>query len=121
METLVKNYDTLKSIIDEISMKNTSLDFRWKFVIQECSDENHQGWFIYVAFERPDTETNQIGIGRSRKEYVAKGTTESGVVKTCWLLIELTIRHELMEGFRYKNVRIFNPHNSVEKLMSIQS
>jgi len=36
------------------------------------------------------------------------------------LLIELVVRHELMEAFRWQDKRIFNPHNSIEALASIQ-
>jgi hypothetical protein len=30
------------------------------------------------------------------------------------------VRHELMEGFRFDGVRIFNPHNSVLDLARVQ-
>lgn len=116
----VDNIKELQEILDNISMKNTSLDFQWKFEIRPCRDPDFPGWFVQVAFTRPDTETGADGLGRSRPEFVAHGAWESGVVKTGWLLIELTVRHELMEGFRYLDKRIFNPHNSVHALASIQ-
>ena len=37
-------------------------------------------------------------------------------MKTCWLLAELIVRHELMEAFLYQGVRIFDPHHSVAEL-----
>lgn len=119
----VKDRETLFQIIDQISMKNTALDFKWKFEVSHIIYDpvtNVQGWFITVSFERPDTATGQIGIGRGRPEWVPFGAWESGIVKTCWLLIELVVRHELMEAFRYQDKRIFNPHNSVHALASIQ-
>lgn len=61
-----------------------------------------------------------MGTGRGRKEFIAAGSSESGAVKTAWLLVELVVRHELMEAFNYKGKRIFNPHNSVHALASIQ-
>jgi hypothetical protein len=51
---------------------------------------------------------------------VWQGATLSGVVKTAWLLVELMVRHELMEGFRFDDSRIFNPHNSVLDLATVQ-
>lgn len=119
-EMQVKTTEDLEAILRDITMENTSLDFKWRFEVAECADMRSPGWFVNAAFERPDTETGVIGIGRGRKEFVAVGTTLSGVVKTCWLVIELVIRHELMEGFRWNGVRIFNPHNSVQALASIQ-
>jgi hypothetical protein len=126
--------DQLRAILNDVSFENTSLDFKWKFEFEPIitpgrSDSGKMsvvykpelyGWFLNVAFERPDTETGKIGIGRGRKELVQVGAWESGVVKTCWLLVELVVRHELMEAFRWRGKRIFNPHNSVHKLASIQ-
>ena len=113
----ITTVEELQSVIKEITMENTALDFKWRFISEPVAD---QGWFVQVEFQRPDTSTGEIGTGRSRKEFVAKGTWVSGVVKTCWLLLELTIRHELMEAFHWRNKRIFNPHNSVFDLARIQ-
>mgnify|MGYP003337638828 CR=1 FL=1 len=130
----ITTVEELQSVIKEITMENTALDFKWRFVVEPVpasnsyvySEHNHclesasQGWFVQVEFQRPDTATGEMGIGRSRKEFVAKGTWVSGLVKTCWLLLELTVRHELMEAFHWRNKRIFNPHNSVFDLARIQ-
>jgi len=114
----------LRSVLDDVTFENTSLDFKWKFEIEPISSgldlSPTLGWFVNVAFERPDTFTGQIGIGRGRKELVQVGAWESGIVKTCWLLVELVVRHELMEAFHWKGKRIFNPHNSIYDLASIQ-
>ena len=58
-------------------------------------------------------------MGRSRTEFVQCGATESGVIKTCWLLLELTIRHELMEGFRVDGARVFSPHHRIGALIEL--
>lgn len=128
-DIVVEDRKTLEQVIADISMTNTCLDFQWKFEVEELrndsdcavyNDANLIGWFVNVAFQRPDTATGELGTGRGRKEFIARGSYESSVVKTCWLLIELVVRHELMEAFRYRNARIFNPHNSVHALASIQ-
>lgn len=74
------------------------------------------GWLINLTYERPDTFSGQVGTGRGRKEFVPYGAYESGVVKTAWLLLELLVRHELMEAFMYDGQRIFNPHHTVADL-----
>ena len=61
--------------------------------------------------ERPSL-TNASTSHRS----AAEGTTESGVVETCWLLAELIVLHELMEAFEVRGVKIFDPHHTVEEL-----
>lgn len=124
-DIVVKDVQTLQNILNDISFENTALDFKWKFEIQREPVFNHAqdvlGWFVNVAFERPDTDTGNVGIGRGRKEFIPYNSWESSVVKTAWLLVELVVRHELMEAFRWKGKRIFNPHNSVHVLANIQS
>jgi hypothetical protein len=116
----VNDRPTLERLLSDISFVNTSLDFRWRFEVSDCNDPARPGWFVNVAFERPDTNTGQMGVGRGRPEFVARGAWESGVVKTAWLLFELVVRHEMMEAFRWRGKRIFNPHNSIHLLASIQ-
>ncbi len=120
MDKQIQTIDELHQTLQEIEMTNTALDFNWKFESKLCNDPDMYGWFVRVAFDRPDTETGKVGTGYGRYEFVAMNTTESGIVKTCWLLIELVVRHELMEAFRWKNKRIFNPHNSIHDLAKIQ-
>lgn len=120
MEKQIRSGQALEQVLADIKMVNTVLDFHWRFETVGCLDSAMPGWFVRVAFSRPDTNSGVMGVGYGRWEFVANGTTESGVVKTCWLLVELVIRHELMEGFRWRDKRIFNPHNTVEALASIQ-
>jgi hypothetical protein len=116
----IYSHEQLEQLLSEISMVNTALDFKWHFQSQNCLDPDMPGFLVRVGFERPDTNTGEIGTGYGRYEYIGIGTTESGVVKTAWLLIELVVRHELMEAFRWRDKRIFNPHNSIYDLASIQ-
>lgn len=119
-DKLITTREELVATLNDVSMTNTSLDFKWKFDIEEGHFLGKKAWHIRVGFERPDTETGKIGIGYGRYEIVSSGTTESGVVKTAWLLIELVVRHELMEAFRWRGKRIFNPHNSIYDLADVQ-
>lgn len=74
------------------------------------------GWRIRFTFLRPDTVTGEMGRGTGRWELVDDDTSESAIVKTCWVLLELLVRHELMESFQYQGVKLFNPHRTVEEL-----
>lgn len=139
-EPIINSQEELADALIRISLVNTVLDFKWKFEyrlikasykdgrilayagghpIYENEGEK-VGWLVWVSFERPDTLSGKIGRGRGRDEIVWQGTTLSGVVKTAFVLIDLMIRHELMEGFRFDNARIFNPHNSVLDLAELQ-
>lgn len=119
-ELKVRSNNDLLQALAEVSMENSVLDFKWKFNVQGVATTDGGGWLVQVTFERPDTATGVVGIGFGRKEFVAYGSTVSGVVKTAWLLIELMVRHELMEAFRWRGCRIFNPHHRVDELASIE-
>lgn len=111
----------LQSVIDRVSFKNSNLDWNWKFHFRPIDPDGRQnGWFLWASFVRPDTHSGEVGPGRGRDEVVWKGASESSVVKTCWVLVEMLVKHELMEGFRYEDMRIFDPHNTVGDLQLAQ-
>jgi hypothetical protein len=123
MEQRVETEAALRAILDEITFAPSCVDMGWDWEIEELrlgdgggARQLTRGWLVNTTFRRPDTHTGEIGIGRGRQELVAFGASESAVVKTAWLLAELIVRHELMEAFLYKGVRIFNPHHTVEEL-----
>jgi hypothetical protein len=123
-EDTVKTSEELRKVLSEVTMRNSVLDFKWEFhigVVRRITGVGDDGWLVQVSFERPDTATGIVGVGFGRKEFVPYGATVSGVVKTAWLLIELMVRHELMEGFRWRGCRIFNPHHRVDELASIET
>lgn len=108
----------LQAMVEKISIDGALFkDLKFKFKISEV--QNH-GWFISLSFERPDVETGKIEWGEGRKEFIPYGSCESFIVKTCWLLFELLVRHEIMEGFCWDGKAIFNPHNSIIELAELQ-
>ena len=118
----IETSEELDAVLSKIEFRNSNFaDWKWKFrartFCETGSGGKRIGWFVWCEFERPDTETGMRGVGKGREEIVWKGTSESGIVKTCWLLVELLARHELMEGFRYEGFRLFDPHNTVGDLM----
>lgn len=89
-----------------------SMDLGWE--IEELPAP--LGWRVRLTFSRPDTLTGDMGRGSGRWEMIDRGTSTSGAIKTCWLLLELLVRHELMECFLVDGLRIFDPHRTVEQL-----
>jgi hypothetical protein len=127
MEPTIKTDADLEAALRQITFVNSVLDFKWKFEylsVTVAGDPGKNflknGWLLWVSFERPDTITGTVGRGRGRDEIIWQGTSLSGAVKTAWVLVELMIRHELMEAFRWDDARIFNPHNSVIDLAALQ-
>jgi hypothetical protein len=114
----------LRDVLDNITFKNSVLDFRWRYMFQDFNSEGYDGiidkrgpgWLVRVEFWRPDIITGAMGWGHGREEVIYRGASESAVVKTAWVLFRFIIEHEMMEGFQYKGVRIFNPHRTVGEL-----
>jgi hypothetical protein len=114
MELRIESEQALRAVLDQITFAPSCVNMGWAWQIETLP--NARGWLVNTTFRRPDTHTGEIGTGTGRQELIAFGATESAVVKTAWLLAELIVRHELMEAFLYKGVRIFDPHHTVDEL-----
>ncbi len=121
-ERIIETEQDLQEVLAQISFQNTVLNFAWQFHYEAFTMQpsGRRGWLLWCSFERPDTDSGVVGRGRGRDEIVWVGATLSGVVKTCWLLVELLVRHELMEGYNWNGARIFNPHHTVTDLAALQ-
>jgi hypothetical protein len=106
------NIQEIKKIIKNISFAPSNLDMGWKWQAKESGE----GFLIRTSFKRPDTNSGKIGTGYGRWMYVDKNIDARGLVMTAWLCAKLIVDHELMEAFLYKNVRLFDPHKSLEDL-----
>lgn len=95
------------------------LDFNWRFVFQPFEAAGRVGWLIWAEFARVDVDTDEPGIGRGREQVLWRGATVSAAVKTCWVIFEQIIRHEMMHAFRYQGRALFDPHATVAALHSI--
>lgn len=79
------------------------------------------GYRLRTTFRRPERETGAIQTGEGRWWEIPVGVTESGVVKTVFAAAKLVLEHELMESFKWRGSRVFDPHHSIHELASIQS
>jgi hypothetical protein len=117
-DEVVQTTAQLREVLDRISFAPSCVNMGWTWEIEELPAPGGglKGWLLNTTFRRPDTDTGIVGVGRGRQELIAVGASESGVVKTAWLLAELIVRHELMEAFLYRGVRLFDPHHTVDEL-----
>jgi len=111
-ERTVLTKDDLDAVLKRIDVRAPFDDWKWQF----HSAVTEGGWLVWASFWRADAVSGSMGNGRSRGELVPAGSTESTVVKTAFLLLEVTIKHEIMEAFHIDHVRLFDPHLSLEQL-----
>lgn len=106
------NIKEIKKVLKNIAFAPSNLDMGWDFQVKKTQG----GFLIRTSFKRPDTNTGKVGTGYGRWMFVDKKADERSVVMTAWVCAELIVKHELMEAFLYRKVRIFDPHKSLEQL-----
>lgn len=118
----------IKRILKNISFADSCIDFAWGWEIVKVdgvgyddlqnpkSSNKIRGFLINTTFKRPDTNTGIVGIGRGRRMWVEATASETSVVMTAWVCVDLIIKHEAMEAFKYQNAKILNPHKTLEQL-----
>ena len=104
----------VRRVIGEVSHRD------WRFVAEWLRGPEVGAVAIQAQFPRADRETGQIGYGQSRWELIAPDASDDAIIKTCFVLVKLTVEHEAMEWFKYCGVRIFDPHTPVSDLVSMQ-
>lgn len=121
--------NALKDILGRITFQKSCVDFDWNwevedlFVVDKSSLDAVltqkvilKGWLVNTTFKRPDINTGEIGTGAGRKLFVEKNSSASSVFFTCWILVDLIAKHELMEAIRFDDKRVLNPHHSLAEL-----
>lgn len=106
------NIKEIKKILKNITFAPSNLDMGWQFKVKEIKE----GFLIRTSFKRPDTNTGKVGTGYGRWMFVDKKADDRSIVMTAWVCAELIVKHELLEAFLYKNIRIFDPHKSLCEL-----
>lgn len=119
----MKTIEEVRAILLRITFAPSCVDMDWDWDV--CSvlgaSRETNGWLIRTTFKRPDRDTGKITRGYGRWWYVSENETEGGLVKTCFAAAKMILDHELMESFKYKEVRLFDPHNSIEQLASLSN
>ncbi len=120
--------EDIRRILDSIKFAPSCVDFNWRWEIVEVDGigwnniENQKesvplrGFLINTTFQRPDTNTGVFGTGKGRRMWIEDTASETSVVMTAWVCVELIVKHELMEGFLYGNAKILDPHKTLDEL-----
>lgn len=119
----------LNDILSRITFQKSCVDFDWNWEVEELCvvDKSSldsvlmqkfilKGWLVNTTFKRPDINTGEIGTGAGRKLFIERNSSASNVFFTCWILVDLIVKHELMEAIRFDGRRVLNPHHSLAEL-----
>lgn len=108
-------------VLNHISFAPSCVDMGWQWKVRcmmSTTPPSIDGWVVSTTFRRPDRTSGEIATGEGRPWFVAKGSTESGLVKTAFAAAKMILEHELMESFKYRGDRLFDPHHEVDDLLA---
>lgn len=111
-ETLIRVKEILSHITMSILGKNFTVD---------AFEDKKWGKRIYIQvfYEAPDTKTGVRRLFNGAKWYLSDHSIDDEIVKRAYAAFEAAVKHEVMEGFKYDNVIVFNPHVDFMELINI--
>lgn len=109
--------DEVADLISQVRASVPGLEVRF----YAAEDRKNLGGRIYLqcAYDAPCSVTGEAKEWRGRKWYLSEHMTEDEVVKTAFAAFKATVEHEVMEGFTFAGVRVFNPHVNFRALMAV--
>lgn len=105
MQTL----ESVKTIVANCSFND------WTFFVG-LDPENDNRIYVQVLFKDKDRITGEDSIQRCRKWYLSAHMVNSEVVRTAFKAVEAAVIHETQEAFKYRGVRVYNPHMDLDAL-----
>lgn len=88
------------------------------FIVRRDQERPEDGRiYLQCAYEAPCAVTGEVKEWHGRKWYLSRHMTEDEIVKTAFAAVKATVEHEAMEGFRFGEDRVFNPHASFRALI----
>lgn len=107
------------SITNNITMSVFGVNF-FLYVAHDKVYENGR-IYLQVKYVAPCTKTGEVQEWNGRKWYLSEFMTEDEIVKTAWCAFEGAVKHELMEGFKFNNIIVFNPHVNFRALLEVSN
>lgn len=108
--------EEVRKLVSHMSMSCLGVAFR-----MEAHIDKEYGGRIYlqVFYTAPCTKTKIVLEWSSGKNYLSRHMTEDEVVKKAYVTFKQCIEHEIMEGFKFDNTIVFNPHVNFRELLTI--
>lgn len=113
----------LRVIVARVSFERSCIDMGWRWEVDPIGVPDGPrmatAWRLRCSFRRPDRDTGEVGEGFGRWWLIEPSATVSSVVKTMFVAAKLILDHELMEAFKFDGERPFDPHRTVQDLVSL--
>jgi len=121
VDPIVEEKPSLLEFVKELVSHITMSVFGTNFKLLVCEDKINVGGRIYlqVDYEAPCTKTNNLESWKGRKWYLSEFMTDDEIIKTAYCAFQSAVTHEIMEGFKFDNVIVFNPHINFRELLKV--
>ena len=106
----------VKRLVSKITLELFGINFS---ILVEKDKVHGSRVYVQVCYEAPCTNTGEVQEWKGRKYYLSDFMTEDEVVKTCYVAFEQAVKHEVMEGFKFDGIILFNPHVSFRELLKV--
>jgi len=114
----MKTLKDIRAIVQlcSASVLDTPVTF---FVARDLKHPKTGRIFIQCKYQSKCTKSGELKTWNGRKWYLSDYMSEDEIVKTAYAAFRATIEHEIMEGFKFEGIRVFNPHLSFRELLKI--
>lgn len=109
------------AIVDRISARCFSTNFIFMVDLDKKYGKRVYIQTVYYAEDTKGKSDEFLNRFKGRKWYLSPHMTDDEIVKTCFLAFEITVRHEILEGFRVDKQLLFNPHTPFDILQTVSS
>lgn len=76
-------------------------------------------YYVQGYYYDPCKKGTGVKEFRGAKFYLSSHMTEDEIVKRCFAAFRDLVTHEVMEGFTFDNIVVFNPHINFRELIKI--
>lgn len=115
-------FDTQLTQVQELCSHLTCQAFGKTFnIIVERDKKRPDDGRIYlqVEYTAPCTKTGKEEPWKGGKHYLSDHMTEDEIVKKVYVAFEMAVKHEVMEGFKFDGIIVFNPHVNFRALLTV--
>lgn len=75
--------------------------------------------YLQVLYHDRCHKSGEMQPWKGGKHYLSEHMTEDEIVKKAYVAFEQAVKHEIMEGFKFDDIIVFNPHVNFRELLRV--